>query len=174
LNLIDDSERAFIDFISKYHRSYGTKEEYNYRLSLFEKAYNDVLYHNENNVKTHGFTKEINIFSDMSDYELSGLYGYIPPTEAERANILEAPENYVSASNGNFDWRPKGVVTGVKDQGGCGACYAFAATGAMEGAYAIKHKSLISISEQQIVDCSSSYGNNGCNGGNNEKTFLYA
>jgi len=55
--------------VTQFHRSYGTKEEYNYRLSIFEKNFNDYIYHNANNAATHGYTKGINGFADMSDYE---------------------------------------------------------------------------------------------------------
>jgi hypothetical protein len=46
---ITDAERAFINFISEYHRTYGTKEEYNYRLAVFEETYNNVVNHNKQN-----------------------------------------------------------------------------------------------------------------------------
>ena len=57
------------------------------------------------------------------------------------------------------------MVTPIKDELQCGACYAFSATGALEGQQAKLHKTLVSLSEQNIVDCSDAYGNFGCNGG---------
>jgi len=158
----------FKDWMQQNNKKYSVDETH-YRFALWNKRYDFVQEHNAKNLS---WTVEINKFADLTREEFSALYlgyNYDPNRVRENVVYLENEEE----SPGSVDWRTKGAVTDLKDQGQCGACWSFSASGALEGLYKIKKGTLISLSEQQQMDCSSSYGNQGCNGGLMDNSFKY-
>jgi len=127
------------------------------------------MHHNMMNSAVDGFTMGITQFADMTAEEFKMMLGYNPSLKKSYNPVYlnAAPPTAV-------DWRDKNAVTPVKNQGQCGSCWAFSTTGSIEGAHAIKSGSIVSLSEQQLVDCSTSLGNQGCNGGLMDFGFTYA
>lgn len=117
----------------------------------------------------------MNQFGDLSAEEFKEHYtqGFVGPSNSfARSQNLHAPRSEVLVDS--VDWSAAGAVTPVKNQGQCGSCWAFSTTGAIEGIQQIVVGELLSLSEQQLVDCASSEGNNGCNGGLMDFGFEYA
>lgn len=165
----------FHTFIHKYNKVYSTPEEFDYRSQIFSKNLDLIQDYNSRNLS---FTLDINQFADMTSLEFSQHHNlaFIKPINQSSQFVYVNPENIPSA----LDWRsasanPKAMVavTPVKNQEQCGSCWSFSASGATEGAWAISTGKLVSLSEQQLVDCSGSYGNQGCNGGSMDAAFQY-
>lgn len=121
------------------------------------------------------FTMALNQFSDLSSAEFNEMYtgrNIEDSDDSDQELVVVDPTQEVSAS---LDWRQLGAVTGVKNQSPCGTCYAFSTTGAIEGQLFKSTRQLVSLSEQQITDCSRAYGNGGCKGkgGHEIKAYNY-
>ncbi|KAG8265836.1 hypothetical protein J6590_085391 [Homalodisca vitripennis] len=157
-----------------HEREYDTPEEEENRKNIFLENLQFVREHNEkfeNGEVT--FDVEINKFSDLTTEEfVTMMNGYKRPVVHERTgDAFDDSENVKLPKN--VDWRKKGAVTEVKDQGFCGAGWAFSATGSLEGQQYLKSKKLVSLSEQNLMDCSNAEGNFGCLGGQMDFAFSY-
>ncbi|UYV60944.1 hypothetical protein LAZ67_1002895 [Cordylochernes scorpioides] len=142
------------------------------RKAIFEENLKKIVYHNlEYDLGMHSYYLGINEYSDWSSQELTKhMNGLI--RSKDRLLDLYEPSGKMELPS-SLDWRSKGYVTEVKDQGDCGSCWAFSATGALEGQHYRKTGKLVSLSEQNLVDCSSSEGNAGCSGGDIDAAYTY-
>jgi cathepsin L len=156
----------FKSWMVKHTKVYQSAEETQYRLSVF--ADNAKFVRNFDS-KARGFTVALNEFSDLTGQEFKAIFNGM--------NISKVPGPFtpadVSDTDATVDWRKKGAVTPVKNQGQCGSCWSFSTTGSTEGAWFLAKGKLVSLSEQNLVDCSTAQGNQGCNGGLMDQAFQY-
>jgi len=154
-------------FKAKYGLSFNGDEEEGYK----QQYTTNMEWARENTNGDVQFGENQFAHLNQEQYRVAAGLGYKPSA------LKSLPHMGVHEYNGeelaaSVDWTTRGAVTPVKDQGQCGSCWAFSTTGGMEGAWQIASGSLTSMSEQQLVDCSTR--NSGCNGGSMELAFTYA
>jgi len=164
---------TFEHFKAEFNRKYRDDAEETYRRELFEGSLAKVLKHNKDHSKT--WKLGINKFSDMTADEkkaFRGVNGAMLHKQKKARTAKQVSREWKNASawvGVNVDWRTKGVVTKPKDQGACGSCWTFSTAETIETYYALKYNNLITLSEQQILDCTPNPndcgGTGGCGGG---------
>ncbi|XP_020590937.1 low-temperature-induced cysteine proteinase [Phalaenopsis equestris] len=157
----------FESWCLEHGKTYTSEAEKLARFRVFED--NLAFVENHNAAAKSTYSLALNAFADLTVHEFRaarlGLSLGLNLELASAGNGDRAVfQGYDAAVPDSIDWRDKGAVTQIKDQGSCGACWAFSATGAIEGINKIATGSLVSLSEQELIDCDRSY-NSGCSGG---------
>ncbi|XP_048362978.1 cathepsin S-like [Sphaerodactylus townsendi] len=158
----------------KHSKEYRNENEEESRRTTWEKNLKLITLHNlEHSLGLHSYDLGMNHLGDMTSEEVHALLtGLKLPRSWNQNSTYFKSEPEVKIPD-SIDWREKGCVTEVKNQGSCGSCWAFSAAEALEGQLQLKTGKLISLSPQNLVDCSSMYGNHGCNGGFMTNAFQY-
>ncbi|XP_068659884.1 senescence-specific cysteine protease SAG39-like [Aristolochia californica] len=158
------------EWIAKYGRVYKDTAEKERRFKIF--ADNVQLVEAFNSDGGNNYRLSVNEFADLTNEEFRASRNGFRPSLRDTSSSLFRYEN-VTAVPSTVDWRKKGAVTPVKDQGQCGCCWAFSAVAAMEGATKLSTGKLVSLSEQELVDCDTRGVDQGCNGGLMDDAFKF-
>jgi len=157
------------DFKAQYGKYYNGEDEETKRHEIFDA---NVEFINAENAKGHSYTLGVGPFADLTAEEFKATrLGY--KKEESDTPVLEAHTWQGEELADSLDWTTQGAVTPVKDQGQCGSCWAFSTTGALESGYQISSGQLVSLSEQQYVDCDG-FPNLGCSGGQMSSALKWA
>ncbi|EEF49623.1 cysteine protease, putative [Ricinus communis] len=157
-------------WMASYARVYKDANEKQMRYKIFKENVQRIDSFNSESDKSYKLA--VNQFADLTNEEFkslrNGFKGHMCSAQAGHFRY----EN-VTAVPASIDWRKKGAVTQIKEQGQCGSCWAFSAVAAVEGITEIKTGKLISLSEQELVDCDTNSEDQGCQGGLMDDAFKF-
>ncbi|CAM8994811.1 unnamed protein product [Rhodiola kirilowii] len=172
----DDKARELFQKWKQHHgKIYKHSDDAEKRFAIFRSNLKYIVEKNSNRWSSSGHVVGLNKFADLSNEEFKEKYtskvkrpaSKVRGDSISRRSMVSKMHSCKAPSS--LDWRKYGAVTGVKDQGDCGSCWSFSSTGAIEGINAIVTGDLISLSEQELVDCDST--NDGCDGGYMDYAF---
>lgn len=179
---------SFYEVIAEEWEAWKADHGKNYSHPMVEKFRMKIFMENKAKIARHNWKAlggaksyfvKMNHYGDLLHHEfISMMNGFDHAAHkqlratGETEAITYLPPAFVTIPK-QVDWRKHGAVTPVKDQGHCGSCWAFSATGSLEGQHFRKSGKLVSLSEQNLVDCSTSFGNHGCHGGLMDQAFKY-
>ncbi|KAK2665831.1 hypothetical protein Ddye_004405 [Dipteronia dyeriana] len=158
-------EQRYERWLTRYHREYGSSEEWQLRFQIYK---SNVQFIDSINLQDLPFKLTDNQFADLTNEEFRSTYMGFRSMGQHATGCTQCIEFQDLPTI--VDWRKKGAVTPVKNQGNCGSCWAFSAVAAVEGINQIKTGKLVSLSEQEIVDCDDPVYQ-GCKGGFMEKAY---
>jgi len=174
-----DIHNLWSNFKKVHEIVYNSTTEERHRFKIFTDHVKMIVKHNfEHDLGLHTYRLSINKYATLTNQEFRERFNgfrrdknsLLQNSTLRRLFTSVSPRMTLPVS---IDWRKQGLVTPVKNQGRCGSCWSFSATGALEAYHARSTGKLVSFSEQQLIDCSTSYGNQGCNGGFMDYAFKY-
>eukprot|EP01132_Coremiostelium_polycephalum_P005532 gene5532-6891_t len=180
----DEYRKEFLKYQSQYNKLYSSSE-YTQKYLTFKSNIDRIDQLNSKSKLLKSSTVfAINEFADLSKSEFKQYYlnSQIAIRDPNAPVAEDIPMDIVKDIPASFDWRTKGAVTPVKNQGQCGSCWSFSTTGNVEGQWFLANNSLVGLSEQNLVDCSNSecmeylgtnVCNDGCGGGLQPNAYNY-
>ncbi|XP_047531377.1 cathepsin L-like [Vanessa atalanta] len=173
-DLIEEEWNAFK---REHNKLYENETEEKFRMKIFAENKLVIAEHNQRFERGQvTYRLGTNKYADMLHHEFVDMNGFnhtakLNEEQVPRGATFLSPA-YLAAPK-MMDWRTRDAVTEVKDQGKCGSSWAFSATGSLEARHFLKTGFLVSLSEQNLIDCSTEYGNKGCKGGFVANSFTY-
>lgn len=171
-------EQEWKEFKLEHKKVYQDETEEYFRMKIFIENREKIARHNQ--LYAIGLVPHklgITQFADMLHQEFMERFNGLKLSIENNDNSTSPYAHFITPANvkipSSVDWRKAGAVTEVKNQGQCGSCWAFSTTGSLEAQHFRKSGSLVSLSEQNLIDCSRRFGNNGCHGGNEIRAFFY-
>jgi len=161
-------ETTFSQWASAHGKVYAA-DEFQDRFTIFK---SNMDYVRDWNAAGSSTVLGLTSLADLTNEEYQSIYlgtRFDGTQRLKNAGIFIPTEPLADTVN----WATKGAVTAIKNQGQCGSCWSFSTTGSTEGAHFLANGNLVALSEQNLMDCSHSYGNNGCNGGLMDDAFKY-
>ncbi|CAH8339841.1 unnamed protein product [Eruca vesicaria subsp. sativa] len=164
-------KKQFGKWLQHHGKSYRGKDEWMFRFGIYQSNIQWIDYINSLHMP---FKLAENRFADMTNSEFKAHFLGLN-TSSLKLDSNPMPANCDPSGNvpAAVDWRKEGAVTPIRNQGRCGGCWAFATVSAIEGINKIKTGNLISLSEQQLIDCDTGSYNKGCSGGLMETAYEY-
>ncbi|XP_021911873.1 chymopapain-like [Carica papaya] len=171
LTSIERLIQLFDSWMLKHNKIYESIDEKIYRFEIFR---DNLMYIDETNKKNNSYWLGLNGFADLSNDEFKKKYvGSVAEdfTGLEHFDNEDFTYKHVTNYPQSIDWRAKGAVTPVKNQGSCGSCWAFSTIATVEGINKIVTGNLLELSEQELVDCDKN--SHGCKGGYQTTSLQY-
>jgi len=195
-DIYDVSKTSFRAWANKYGKSYtqlqfdGSDDIVEQKFGVWKQNHAVVESHNARHAKKEvSYRLGMNEYADFTEQDFNEYYMLEQTREAMQDCSATHGENDLDVESSSarklyfrksksdqaakVDWREKGVISGVKNQGSCGSCWTFSTTGCLEAHHAMKTGKMNLLSEQQLVDCAQAFNNHGCNGGLPSQAFEY-